>query len=497
MTSAELWSIAEPVDAEGAEAVEGGQGERGAAVTPWSGQRGGRGGLPAVPAVSAVTAPAAPVSAPAPAPPGSVGIPGLPGITVPSALLPPALRPQTPGGAAVPGNASGVAAASGAAGPGVAGPGAAAPAAPAVAAPVQDPPPPAVDPDTLGAVLPAAATAGTMALGMLPTLAEALLGGGGGSAGTGGSAPATGGTAAPAGGTAAAAGLSPQDQRVLEVLKALVAAYGDGDTKDPRVAALRRELGSGSGTGSGAAGVKARQLYQANFANAYNTLDNQLAGYITRAAGNTEVDRTAIHNLLREVNVAVNELGTRAYTREGQQQVHKILTAALVKANAIAGGTHAGNTDTAAFINQLTAQYLGNIAGRKTPAAGVGGAGAPASGKVKTALDTARAQFGKPYVWGHEGPNSFDCSGLMQYAARAAGVKIPRVAADQYRALPRVTGPLKPGDLVFPADSFDSNGNPGHVIMYAGNGVCYAASKKGVPLGEVPLPKNYRAARWA
>ncbi|MFC8529455.1 DUF4226 domain-containing protein [Nocardia sp. NPDC057227] len=480
MTSAEVWSIAEAVVAEPVETPEDGAGENGATVTPWSGQgRGGRGGLPAMPAMPAVGAPGA--AAPVAGPPGNTAIPGLPGITVPSALLPPALRPLAPGGAAAVPVAPAAAPAP-------------VPAQPqAVAAPPANPPPPALDADTVAAVLPAATMAGTMALGMLPTLAQSLLGGGG-SAGTGGGAPTSESTAAPGGGTATA-GLSPQDQRVLEVLKALVAAYGDGETKDPETLALRKELGLAPGSGAGAESVKARRLYQANFANAYNTLDNQLANYITRTAGTTKIDRTAIHNLLREVNIAINELGPQAYTKQGQQQVHTILTAALTKANAIAGSTNTGNTDTAAFINQLTAQYLNNIAGKKTPVS-AGGAGAPASGKVKIALDTARAQFGKPYVWGNEGPNSFDCSGLMQYAARAAGVKIPRVAADQYRQLPRVTGPLQPGDLVFPESSFE-NGVPGHVIMYAGNGVCYAASRSGVPLGEVPLPKNYRAARWA
>ncbi|UGT63362.1 DUF4226 domain-containing protein [Nocardia asteroides] len=484
MTSTEVWSIAEPVDAEPVETPE--SGSNGAVVTPWSGRgRGGRGGLPAMPAVSApgTTAPAvsAPgTAAPAASMPQHIAIPGLPGMTVPAALLPPALRPLAPGGGALPGSPAAV-------------PAAPVPAQPqAVAAPPAEPPPPALDADTVAAVLPAATMAGTMALGMLPTLADALLGGGG-SSGTSGGAPASGSTTAPGGGTATA-GLSPQDQRVLELLKALAAAYGDGETKDPEVVALRKELGLGTGTGSGAESIQARRLYQANFANAYNTLDNQLAGYITRTAGTHKVDRTTINNLLREVNIAINELGPQAYTRQGQQQIHKILTAALVKANAIAGNTNTGNTDTATFINQLTGQYLNNIAGRKTPVSG--GAGAPAGGKAKIALDTARAQFGKPYVWGAEGPNSFDCSGLMQYAAKAAGVNIPRVAADQYRQLPKVTGPLQPGDLVFPESSFE-NGVPGHVIMYAGNGRCYAASRSGVPLGEVPLPKNYRAARWA
>ncbi|MFC3963088.1 DUF4226 domain-containing protein [Nocardia jiangsuensis] len=311
-------------------------------VTPWSprGERRAaipvRAGAPAEPPVTPVAA-----SNPAPAKQFSA----LAGITAPSALL----RQAAPAGTALP------------APPTAAAPWVAPLAAPNTGVGSTADRTRAEDDDTDA---PDTSAAANPATNLLPTLADALAKLG---TGTGTAAPA-----APTVGTTdepltTATGLSPQAERALRLLKSLAAAYGDGATEDPDVLALRKDIGRTQGTGSAAESVQARRLYQANFANAYNTLDNQLAGYITRAAGNTEVDRTAIHNLLREVNVAVNELGTRAYTREGQQQVHKILTAALVKANAIAGGTHAGNTDTAAFINQLTAQYLGNIAGRKTP----------------------------------------------------------------------------------------------------------------------------------
>ncbi|MGO4649941.1 NlpC/P60 family protein, partial [Nocardia sp. 2YAB30] len=170
---------------------------------------------------------------------------------------------------------------------------------------------------------------------------------------------------------------------------------------------------------------------------------------------------------------------------------HQILTAALLKAQAIVSGGQTSATDTANAINRLTAQYLYNIAGKNY----TGTAGAGATGAAAKAIAEALKQTGKPYVWGATGPNSFDCSGLMQYAAASAGVKIPRVAADQYRKLPKVNpSDIQPGDLIF--TRFDSAGNPGHVVMYIGNGQCIAASRSGVPIGKVPLPKSYAAARW-
>jgi cell wall-associated NlpC family hydrolase len=70
---------------------------------------------------------------------------------------------------------------------------------------------------------------------------------------------------------------------------------------------------------------------------------------------------------------------------------------------------------------------------------------------AKKALRFARKQIGKPYRWGADGPNAYDCSGLVMAAWRKAGVKLPRVTYSQYRKVDRKVkfGDLKPGDLVF------------------------------------------------
>ncbi|QFY08037.1 NlpC/P60 family protein [Nonomuraea phyllanthi] len=80
----------------------------------------------------------------------------------------------------------------------------------------------------------------------------------------------------------------------------------------------------------------------------------------------------------------------------------------------------------------------------------------------------AQAQLGKPYVWGAEGPNAFDCSGLTMRAFQAAGIAIPRVAADQWQHGTRIpTGQEQPGDLAFFNRQADG---PGHVGLVIGNG---------------------------
>ncbi|MGH3816034.1 MAG: NlpC/P60 family protein [Pseudonocardiaceae bacterium] len=68
-----------------------------------------------------------------------------------------------------------------------------------------------------------------------------------------------------------------------------------------------------------------------------------------------------------------------------------------------------------------------------------------------TAVAFARAQIGKPYVWGGNGNPGYDCSGLTTAAYAAAGVKLPRTAQTQYNHGPRLPAgaELRPGDLLF------------------------------------------------
>ncbi|PAZ11848.1 glycoside hydrolase [Streptomyces sp. SA15] len=99
--------------------------------------------------------------------------------------------------------------------------------------------------------------------------------------------------------------------------------------------------------------------------------------------------------------------------------------------------------------------------------------------KAEKALAFARAQIGKPYVWGATGPGSYDCSGLTQAAWKAAGVDIPRVTYDQVNAGTTVSlAAAQPGDLVFFYDDVS------HVGMYIGNGMMIHAPKPGAYVRE-------------
>ncbi|MEU8504328.1 NlpC/P60 family protein [Streptomyces brevispora] len=97
----------------------------------------------------------------------------------------------------------------------------------------------------------------------------------------------------------------------------------------------------------------------------------------------------------------------------------------------------------------------------------------PASARGGAALQAGSTQVGKPYVSGGTGPNSFDCSGLTQWAYAQAGVQITRTTYTQINEGTMIgRSALKPGDLVF----FN---NTSHVALYAGNNTVLHAPKPG------------------
>ncbi|GGR33392.1 C40 family peptidase [Streptomyces roseolus] len=101
------------------------------------------------------------------------------------------------------------------------------------------------------------------------------------------------------------------------------------------------------------------------------------------------------------------------------------------------------------------------------------------------ALRFAVGQLGKPYEWGAEGPEAYDCSGLTQRAWAAAGRAIPRTSQEQWAELPRVgLDELRPGDLVvyFPDAT--------HVALYLGEGLVVQAPRPGARVKVSPVAAN-------
>ncbi|ORW98827.1 hypothetical protein AWC30_01220 [Mycolicibacillus trivialis] len=125
-------------------------------------------------------------------------------------------------------------------------------------------------------------------------------------------------------------------------------------------------------------------------------------------------------------------------------------------------------------------RYRGRRRRRRGPAR----PGSRAAAAVRAAL----SRLGRPYVWGATGPDSFDCSGLVQWAYARAGVALDRTTYEQLSdgvAVPR--SQVRPGDLVFP--------HPGHVQLAIGHDRVVEASHPGAPVRIAPLGSHVQIRR--
>lgn len=99
-------------------------------------------------------------------------------------------------------------------------------------------------------------------------------------------------------------------------------------------------------------------------------------------------------------------------------------------------------------------------------------------------VKVARNQKGTPYGYGGDGPNRFDCSGLVQYVAKKAGRHLPRTSSAQYGAVKHISRKqARAGDLVF----FKSGGDVYHVGIKTGPDRMIDASRPGTDVSTHPI----------
>ena len=117
------------------------------------------------------------------------------------------------------------------------------------------------------------------------------------------------------------------------------------------------------------------------------------------------------------------------------------------------------------------------------------------STSVSAVLAEAERHLGKSYVLGANGPNTFDCSGFVQYVYKQCGVSLTRTTYTQVAGIGSYVAPgsEQPGDLVF----FGPVSAPEHVGIYVGNGIFIHAPKPGdvVKYSKLSYMPNYTQAR--
>ncbi|AJF67268.1 C40 family peptidase [Streptomyces vietnamensis] len=194
---------------------------------------------------------------------------------------------------------------------------------------------------------------------------------------------------------------------------------------------------------------------------------SRLAKAERQAGGLASASRKALD---RQQGLAAAQRKRRDEVRAKLAEVEKLLAA--LSPDQLSRLTALEHVQTAGAQRELLDS--GTLAGTRTPSR----AGAEA---LRFAVD----QIGKPYEWGAEGPEAYDCSGLTQQAWAAAGRELPRTSQEQWATLPRVSlAELRPGDLVvyFPGAT--------HVALYLGDGLVVQAPRPGGKVKVSPLAAN-------
>jgi cell wall-associated NlpC family hydrolase len=178
----------------------------------------------------------------------------------------------------------------------------------------------------------------------------------------------------------------------------------------------------------------------------------------------------------------------RQRTEQGIAQIRAQLASQRTSLNKLLASSKATlDSLTTAQQAQVTADTIGGTTSSSsgqsgaTPMAYTG----PTGTQADKAVAFAYAQLGKPYVYGATGPNSYDCSGLVQAAWAAAGVAIPRTTFEDWDSLPHIpVSQMVPGDLII----YDGEG---HVAIYVGNGYIIDAPHTGADVERVPYDESW------
>jgi peptidoglycan DL-endopeptidase CwlO len=181
----------------------------------------------------------------------------------------------------------------------------------------------------------------------------------------------------------------------------------------------------------------------------------------------------------------------RQRTEQGIAQIRAQLAGQKTSLNKLLATSQATlDSLTAAQQAQVAADTIGGTTSGTAASGGQPGSTpmaytGPTGTQADKAVAFAYAQLGKPYVYGATGPDSYDCSGLVQAAWAAAGVAIPRTTFEDWDDLPHIpVSAMVPGDLII----YDGEG---HVAIYVGDGYIIDAPHTGAYVERVPYDESW------
>jgi cell wall-associated NlpC family hydrolase len=211
--------------------------------------------------------------------------------------------------------------------------------------------------------------------------------------------------------------------------------------------------------------LQSYQVEQANLADMQRSIQAEIA--------TLKADKKQLGQLRSQADEKVQQ-AQQVLDRLTAEQRQAIAAEQQRQAQAAQRDADAAATATGATTNDNSTSSTNNTEAATSTADG-GAASVPASGKGAQVVAFAKAQLGKPYVFGATGPGSYDCSGLTMAAWKSVGVQLDRTSEAQFHdGVPVSQSDLQPGDLVFFYGSA-----PSHVGIYVGNGTIIHAPRPG------------------
>ncbi|WP_225878362.1 C40 family peptidase [Spongiactinospora rosea] len=198
----------------------------------------------------------------------------------------------------------------------------------------------------------------------------------------------------------------------------------------------------------------------------------RIGAYATMGMGS--IDAVVSRTTARDLGIPQNNALVISAPKQDSVQLRKAVMRALPKGSQVA------------TINPVLKRPNGTVQpqGRTTWPVGA----LMSVPQIETALRAAASKLGRPYVWGAEGPETFDCSGLVQWAYGQAGVRMPRVTHQQWVTGPRVSlAQAQPGDLLFWRHDPTNPGYISHVAIYWGKGKMLHAPRTGDVVKIAPI----------